>query len=144
MEFIYSRERAKFERAWIVTARRYRDAGMCCEQINAMEEFEEQAFRSRRTYHRHTQQNLPPDFWDTLGTAETEMQCFQNLRRNMDVLLDDLAPGFSEKLTEQEKKIILSLCIGLTQQEIARQEGLAQSTVSYHLKKIKKIFHNLR
>jgi len=131
VEFSYSRERAKFEQAWIATARRYRDAGMDCWQINAMCEFEEQAFRSRRTYHRHIQADFPKGALEQ-GESDTYFT-------DLDSWLEDLRPGLSFRATERDKEILKIISVGYNQRETAEILGITQQAVSLHLEKIKKI-----
>ncbi len=131
VEFCYSRERAKFERAWIVTARRYRDAGMCCEQINAMEEFEEQAFRNRRIYHLHIQADFPKSALEQ-GKSDAYFT-------DLDSWLENQKPGASLRATERDKEILKIISAGYNQRETAEILGIRQQVVSRHLAKIKKI-----
>lgn len=131
MEFCYSRERAKFERAWIATARKYRDAGMCCEQINAMREFEEQAFRSRRIYHLHIQADFPRSALEQ-GESDTYFT-------DLDSWLENQMPGASLRATEKDKEILKIISAGYNQRETAEILEITQQAVSLHLKKIKKI-----
>jgi len=46
----------------------------------------------------------------------------------------------NEKLKEDDKKVAIMLLLGFTQEEIGKYLGIAQSTVAYKLKKIRKVW----
>lgn len=144
MGFNYKSERNKFEKEWTAKVRGYRDAGMCCAQINAMRDFEEEMFRNRRTERIHIQYELPSNFWELLEAPSAEEQYFNDLWQTIDLMLDNISPGLSKRITEVERKIMLLLYLGLSQEEISRKIQIGQSSISYHLKKIRRIFKNLR
>lgn len=52
-------------------------------------------------------------------------------------LLDNLVPGVSRKITDQDKNVLILLAQGKNQQETAAMLDISQAAVSKHLKKIR-------
>lgn len=142
MGFNFAHEKRKFQRAWIRTAQQYREAGMCCEQINAMEELEIQQFNQFVAVRRNTVTVPPADFWCVAPESVHMDSYFEDIEEYMDELLEGIRPGLSVKLIQQDKEILKNFYYGKNQRETAEILGLSQQTVSYRLKRIKKIFGN--
>ncbi len=140
MGFNYRKEKEKFQRGWIRLARQYRDAGMCCAQLNAIYEYDYQEFCQERSFYRHLADKLPDYFWEVWPELETEDRYFQDTEEHLDILLDEFCPGLSERATPRDKEIIILRMKGFNQKEIADFLEIQQATVCKHLKKLKKYF----
>lgn len=114
---------------------------MTQEQITAMREFDEELFRRERVYENRINVGLP-DL--NIQRFSVEEDYFQNLSLHLDAALEDMQPGISQRITEQDRKVLLLACFGFTQDEIAVKLHIKQSTVSYHLDKLKKLLKMVR
>jgi len=144
MGFNYRNERKKFEQQMQENERRYRDAGMTDSQIAAMREFEEELFRKERVYGLHNVLEQSAEYPGLIELEESNDSYFQSLSSNLDFVLDDIIPGAAVGLTDLDKRILVLLSMGITQEEVSKRLGITQSTVSYHLKKVKIFLPDIR
>ena len=121
--------------------KQYIAAGMTHEQISSMREFEEELFRQERVYENRINVGLP-DL--NILRFSVEEDYFQDLSHHLDAALEDMQPGIAQRITEQDRKVLLLACFGFTQDEIAVKLHMKQSTVSYHLDKLKKLLKMVR
>ena len=137
MGYNYTEEKEKFEKEWARNLKLYLEAGMSPAFIAAMREFDEAQFRKERTF--QTRNPVRIQCWED-PRLEQPPEYFARLREDLDCQLEDICPGLSAKATERDKEVLLLSSIGLTQHEIALKLHITQSTVSYHLDKLKKLF----
>ena len=141
MGFNYRQKRKEFEQNWAKALKQYIAAGMTQEQITAMREFDEELFRQERVYENRINVGLP-DL--NILRFSVEEDYFQDLSHHLDAALEDMQPGIAQRITEQDRKVLLLACFGFTQDEIAVKLHMKQSTVSYHLDKLKKLLKMVR
>lgn len=139
MGFNYRQERKKFEERMQAQEEKYQAAGMNEDQIAAMREFEEAQFRSERVYKIHITLHRSDEYPGNDDFTSTVDLYFQQAA-HLDILLDTLSPGLSQKLHPDEKRILLLLSKGLSQRDVAERLNTSQSTISRHLKKIRNFF----
>lgn len=133
MGFNYRQKKKEFERNWAKARKEYIAAGMTEEQIAAVREFDESLLRQERIYENRVTIGLP-DL--NIRRFSKEERCFENLSRNIDFVLDNLAPGLSTIVSNRDKSILLMACAGYTQQEIALKVGITQAAVCQRLCRI--------
>ena len=137
----YTELRKEFEQEWAKNLKLYIKAGMSPEFIAAMREYDEAVFRKERVF----QDNIPAriEYWDD-PRLDNPVEYFSRLKKDLDTQLENIAPGLSQRATERDKEILLLASIGYTQSEIAVKLHMKQSTVSYHLDKLKKLLKMVR
>ena len=110
---------------------------MSPEFIAAMREFDEEVFRKERTFQDNTPARI--EYWDD-PRLDNPVEYFSRLTKDLDTQLENISPGLSQRATMRDKEILLLAAAGFTQYEIAVNLHISQSTVSYHLDKLKKLF----
>lgn len=136
MGFNYRQKRKEFEQNWAKALKQYIAAGMTHEQISSMREFEEELFRQERVYENRVNVGLP-DL--NILRFSVEEDYFQDLSHHLDAALENLCPGSSHKVTDQDRKVVLLACTGLKQEEIAVILHISQMSVYRHLHKLQKL-----
>ena len=136
MGFNYRQKRKEFEQNWAKALKQYIAAGMTQEQITAMREFDEELFRQERVYENRINVGLPDLNIQRFSVKE---DYFQNLSLHLDSALEDMLPGISQRITEQDRKVLLLACFGFTQDEIAMKLHISQMSVYRHLHKLQKL-----
>lgn len=136
MGFNYRQKRKEFEQNWAKALKEYIDAGMTQEQIAAVREFDEELFRQERVYENRINVGLP-DL--NIQRFSVEEDYFQNLSLHLDAALEDMQPGISQRITEQDRKVLLLACFDFTQDEIAVKLHISQMSVYRHLHKLQKL-----
>lgn len=136
MGFNYRQKRKEFEENWAKALKQYIAAGMTQEQITAVREFDEELFRQERVYENRINVGLP-DL--NIQRFSMEDDYFQNLSLHLDAALEDMLPGISQRITEQDRKVLLLACFGFTQDEIAVKLHISQMSVYRHLHKLQKL-----
>ena len=132
----YTELRKEFEQEWAKNFKLYIQAGMSQDFIAAMREFDEEVFRKERSFQDNTPARI--EYWDD-PRLDNPVEYFSRLRNDLDTQLENLSPELSHKVSTREKEILLLASIGFTQEEIAVKLHITQSTVSYHLNKLKKL-----
>lgn len=135
MGFNYRQKRKEFEQNWAKALKQYIDAGMTQEQIAAVREFDEELFRQERVYENRINVGLP-DL--NIQRFSVEEDYFQNLSLHLDAALEDMQPGISQRITKQDRKVLLLACFDFTQDEIAVKLHISQMSVYRHLQKLLK------
>lgn len=136
MGFNYRQKRKEFEQNWAKALKQYIDAGMTQEQIAAVREFDEELFRQERVYENRINVGLP-DL--NIQRFSVEEDYFQNLSLHLDAALEDMQPGISQRITKQDRKVLLLACFDFTQDEIAVKLHISQMSVYRHLHKLQKL-----
>lgn len=136
MGFNYRQKRKEFEQNWAKALKEYIDAGMTQEQIAAVREFDEELFRQERVYENRINVGLP-DL--NIQRFSVEEDYFQNLSLHLDAALEDMQPGISQRITKQDRKVLLLACFDFTQDEIAVKLHISQMSVYRHLHKLQKL-----
>lgn len=136
MGFNYRQKRKEFEQNWAKALKQYIAAGMTQEQITAMREFDEELFRQERVYENRINVGLPD--LNILRFSVEEVY-FQDLSHHLDAAMENLCPGSSQKVTDQDHKVVLLACTGLKQEEIAVILHISQMSVYRHLHKLQKL-----
>ena len=129
-------KRKEFEQNWAKALKQYIAAGMTHEQISSMREFEEELFRQERVYENRVNVGLP-DL--NILRFSVEEDYFQDLSHHLDAAMENLCPGSSQKVTDQDRKVVLLACTGLKQEEIAVILHISQMSVYRHLHKLQKL-----
>lgn len=156
MGFNYGLEKKKFDKEWEKLRKEYRAAGMDEAAIEAMHEFDWDAFKSERIYCNHTQR-MPSQNFDDDGDAAGEdnsallhrfFDSFAVMPKEVDdsrrdSWVDEIESEWLFDALRQlspEDTELLTLYVfeeyGVT--EIATMQGVAHPTVSKKLKRIKK------
>lgn len=131
-------EKRKFEKRWAKEVQSYRDAGMTCEQICAMYDFEVEQFHKDRVFREKTVLGVPENLWESiLGIGSSDLY-FQNENENLEIIIQNALNSRCESMTAQDKRILFLFLRGLNQPQIAAQLGISQQAISKHLTKIKK------
>ena len=143
-------ERKKFEKRQAILAEQYRAVGMTEDQIQMMYEFDLAAFRSERIYYTHTQSLEIGNDDDNEAACDIsnfllEYQQTEIFRdySNRYWWIDELERFYyvAMSLSEKERELITMYVFeGHTQEEMAEILNCPQTTISYHLRKIKKRF----
>ena len=133
----YTELRKEFEHEWDKNLKLYIKAGMSPEFIAAMREYDEEVFRKERTFQDKTPSRI--EYWDD-PRLDNPVEYFSRLTKDLDTQLENISPGLSQRATMRDKEILLLAAAGFTQCEIAVNLHISQSTVSYHLDKLKKLF----
>lgn len=133
----YTELRKEFEQEWDKNLKLYIKAGMSPEFIAAMREYDEEVFRKERTFQDKTPSRI--EYWDD-PRLDNPVEYFSRLTKDLDTQLENISPGLSQRATLRDKEILLLAVAGFTQSEIAVNLHISQSTVSYHLDKLKKLF----
>lgn len=133
----YTELKKEFEQEWAKNLKLYIKAGMSQEFIAAMREFDEEVFRKERTFQNKNPSRL--EYWDD-PRMDSSVEYFSRLKEDLDTQLENIRPGLSNQATKRDKEILLLSSMGFTQAEIAVKLHITQSTVSYHLDKLKKLF----
>ena len=141
MGFNYRQKRKEFEQNWAKALKQYIAAGMTHEQISSMREFEEELFRQERVYENRVNVGLP-DL--NILRFSVEEDYFQDLSHHLDAALEDMQPGIAQRITEQDRKVLLLACFGFTQDEIAVKLHISQVAVLKHLHKLQKLLKMVR
>ena len=113
-------------KTWAKALKQYIAAGMTQEQITAMREFDEELFRQERVYENRINVGLP-DL--NIQRFSVEEDYFQDLSHHLDAAMENLCPGSSQKVTDQDRKVVLLACTGLKQEEIAVILHISQMSV---------------
>ena len=149
----FGREYRKFYEKQEKLREQYRKAGMSEEQIQAMYEFDLQAFRSDNRFKAHSfPLDIDPDAVLASGKSKS-------LLRFLDALSVNMTPWQSEpygwieeissenlvrtlkKLSDEDLELLNRYAmLEQTQREIAAENGLSQTGVSYRLSQLKKKF----
>lgn len=137
----YTELKKEFEQEWAKNLKLYIEAGMSPEFIAAMREYDEAVFRKERTFRDNTPARI--EYWDD-PRLDNPVEYFSRLKKDLDTQLEDISPGLSQRATTRDKEILLLASIGYTQDEIAVKLHMKQSTVSYHLDKLKKLLKMVR
>ena len=131
MGFNYRQKRKEFEQNWAKALKQYIAAGMTQEQITAMRDFDEE-----RVYENRINVGLP-DL--NILRFSVEEDYFQDLSHHLDAAMENLCPGSSQKVTDQDRKVVLLACTGLKQEEIAVILHISQMSVYRRLHKLQKL-----
>lgn len=154
MGFHYANEKKKFDHEWKRLRKEYADAGMSPSAIEAIHDYDWEAFLSRRTYENHTQP-LPDAFlsgevteqgsklfkkYSSLSAAFDE-ENFSGRYAWLSAIGDTDLSVKLERLSAQDLELLTLLVFeGFSQAEIAQKWGCTQQSVSWRMKKIKKLF----
>ena len=136
MGFNYRQKRKEFEQNWAKALKQYIAAGMTQEQITAMREFDEELFRQERVYENRINVGLP-DL--NIQRFSVEEDYFKDLTHQLDAAREDMQPGNAQRITDQDRKVVLLACTGLKQEEIAVILHISQMSVYRHLHKLQKL-----
>lgn len=149
MGFNYAIERKKFEQKWAELRKEYEAAGMDQEAIELLYQFDLEAFRSERTYARHTQ-TLPSEYIDDESENTTLFRKFVNSTvffdesdfygryAWVDTIENQHLALALRQLSDKDLELLTFLALEEhTQRELARKWGCSQKSVSARLKRIK-------
>ena len=152
MGFNYAKEKNKFEANWKKLQRRYEDAGMPPEAIDAMHTYDWEAFLAHRIHSSHTQA-LPVCLSEsTEDDRSTLFQKYPSLFVSFDI--DDFSERYSwvetisndhltaklKSLPSEDLELLTFLIIEEhDQEELARRWGCSQSAISQRFKKLKEL-----
>ena len=136
MGFNYRQKKKEFEKEWAKANKAYIAASMTQERIAAMREFDEKLFHQERVYENRVDVGLPDLNTQRLGVEENY---FQDLSYHLDAAFENICPGVSKRITEQDRKILLLACAGLKQGKIAVILHISQVSVFKHLHKLQRL-----
>ncbi len=156
MNFNYASERNKFDAAWEKTASFYAEQGMSQEAIDAMHDFDWDAFKAERIWALHTQEMgfqadddddtammdspLLKKFFDRLTTQYDTYGTHSRYWWLEEIESPKLVPGIS-KLTDEDKELLTLMIVeGYTQEECAVKLHSSQSAISRKFTRIIDIF----
>lgn len=138
-------ESYQFKKSTEKTKKYYAENGMNDEQIEAMIEYDKRDYLDERNQRRYADEvslyTVDEDF--------NEVPVYDDeLVYEEDFLSDPFEYGFDEPRLEKiwkslsdtrDKTIFKALSVGYTQEEIAQEFGIPQRTISYRIKKMRKI-----
>ena len=139
MGYNHRSARKHFEENWLKEARLFREAGMTCEQIAAMYDFEEEQFHRDRSYQEKTVLGISEEMWEHILRIGSSDTYFQDENNDIEIIVRDVLGKPGASLTEQDKKIICLLLKGYNQPQAAKILGISQQAISKHLARLKKI-----
>ncbi len=138
MSYNHGAAKRKFETEWQKKEKQYRELGMTEEQINAIREFDEKAFRADRAY---LEKKVP------LAEADEFRQTTID-----ELVIDNIEENWYEYITDSEKRkamrkvpanmrraFYLNKVMSMSQQEISSILLVTQQTISYWIVKIAEI-----
>ncbi len=138
MAYNHGAAKRKFETEWQKKEKQYRELGMTEEQINAIREFDEKAFRADRAY---LEKKVP------LAEADEFRQTTID-----ELVIDNIEENWYEYITDSEKRkamrkvpanmrraFYLNKVMSMSQQEISSILLVTQQTISYWIVKIAEI-----
>lgn len=147
MGFNYAKEKAKFDRQWAELRKQYEQLGMSPYSIQQIYDFDWDWFKSRRRYCSH-QADLPKEIAvETIQQASTETSPGgrpASFGTDPNLWVDEIEDEqLLRKLTRlsQDDIALLTLLVfkECTQSEVAQSRGQTQQSISWQLRKIKKI-----
>ncbi len=158
MGFNYGLEKKKFEAEWKKIRKEYEEAGMSEVAINAMYEYDLNAFNKRRSVSNHEQQIPGFDDMDSVK-SDTEspllLRCAASLATEdtysfggrFDWIEEFSNESISKKiygLSDEDKELLTLVFFDeFTIKEIAAMKELTVQGVHYHLNRIKKFLNSL-
>ena len=152
MGFNYAREKRRFDADWLKLADEYRAAGFNEVGIQAMRDFDWDAFNQRRAYENRTQDLPSETIGDDGDECSTLFQKFSSLTTGfdesvftgrygwIDAIDNPVLAGKLINLSDSDKELLTLLAFeGYTQSEIAKIQGCSQSAVCQRITRIKKV-----
>lgn len=139
MGYNHRSARKQFKANWLKEVRQFREAGMTCEQIASMYDYEVEQFRKDRSYHEKTVLGISEEMWEHILGIGSNDGYFQDENGDVEIIVHDVLGKSDTVLTEQDKKIISLLLKGYNQPQAAKLLGISQQAVSKHLGRIKKL-----
>ena len=100
---------------------------MTQEQITAMREFGRGTVSAKSGCTKNRINVGLPDL--NIQRFSVEEDYFQDLSHHLDAAMENLCPGSSQKVTDQDRKVVLLACTGLKQEEIAVILHISQMSV---------------
>lgn len=160
MGFNYGLAKKKFDKEWEKLRKEYRAAGMDEAAIEAMHEFDWDAFKSERIYCIHTQR-MPSQNFDDDGDAAGEdnsallhrfFDSFAVMPKEVDDSRRDswvdeiesewLSLAIQQLSADDVELLTLNVFDGYGVAEIAAMKGIAHQNVSKKIRRIKKFLKN--
>lgn len=149
MHFNYGYEKKKFDAAWKQLAKTYEEAGMSAEAIQAMYEFDWDAFKAARVEALHTQELDMEEHED----EDWESPLFKNYREAISCEYDIfgshsrywwleeienpcLTVGIRALSADDKELLTLYILERKTEEEIAKLMGVHQTTIFRRLQKV--------
>lgn len=158
MEWNNGKERAKFEKEQVELRKEYLALGMTEEQIQSLRSRDEEWYRSRRRYARHTQSLNITAFDEDDGDDETKNPLLKKFLHNFSVEdkhWENSRFGWIEQiedktlyralisLSDNDKEILTMLLYdGMKQKDIAAQKGMKKSALSRKIGRLKNFLKN--
>lgn len=139
MGYNHRSARKQFEENWLKEVRLFREAGMTCEQIASMYDFEEDQFHRDRSYQEKTVLGISEEMWEHILGIGSSDAYFQDEYNDIEIIVRDVLGKPGVILTEQDKKIICLLLKGYNQPQAAKILGISQQAISKHLTRMKKL-----
>lgn len=151
------KQRILFEREQERKHKEYLAVGMTEEQIQAMREFDERCYNSRRREAEHTQE-LNMTAFDDGGDDEAKNPLYKKFLHNFtveDKHFDNARFGWIEEiedkrlyiavksLSDADKEILTMLLYdGMKQKDIAEQKGIKKAAISRKIRRLKNFLKN--
>lgn len=138
MLYNHGAAKKEFENEWQKKEKQYRELGMTEEQINAIREFDEKAFRADRTYYEKMIITSEPENFDT---PQTDEHSDEYLEENWTEFIDDIEKYKRVKAVPEimRKAFYLNKVLGMTQQEISSKLLIPVRTIRWWFSKIAEI-----
>ena len=150
MGFNYGLEKKNFDSQWAMTRKRYEDAGMSSEAIQAMYDYDWSVFNANRSYQNHTQEMAAPSFEQSEESYSPLMNKYQEAVSVTDhyhetksrfawigEIEDENLLSALEKLSDDDLEILtLYIYEGYSTVELSKVYGIAHQNISKRIIKI--------
>ena len=156
MGFNYGLEKKNFDSQWAMTRKRYEDAGMSSEAIQAMYDYDWSVFNANRSYQNHTQEMAAPSFEQSEESYSPLMNKYQEAVSVTDhyhetksrfawigEIEDENLLSALEKLSDDDLEILtLYIYEGYSTVELSKAYGIAHQNISKRIIKITNFLKN--
>lgn len=138
MAYNHGLAKKEFENEWQKKERQYRELGMKDEQINAIREFDEKAFRADRAYYEKTIITSEPE---NFKLPQTDEHSDEYLEENWAEFIDDTEKYKRVKAVPEimRKAFYMNKVLGMTQKEISSKLLIPVRTIRWWFGKIAEI-----
>ncbi len=158
MGFNYGLEKKNFDVQWAIIRKQYEDAGMSCEAIQAMYDYDWSVFNATRSYQNHTQEIAEPSFEQSEESysplmnkyreaiSVTDHYCETKSRfRWIGGIEDERLLAALESLSDEDLEMLtLYAYEGYSTVELSKAYHIAHQNISKRILEITKILKNFK
>ena len=138
MSYNHALAEKKFRKEWEENETLYRQAGMTDEQIAAIKEFDEKAFRTDRAYYEKTILTAEPENYET---PHSDSHSDEYMEENWTEFIDDseVYKRLMEVPANMRRAFYMNRVLGMSQQIISSKLSISQQSISYWIVRIAEI-----